>query len=260
MFVYCSAMNLTAITSRCIWCTEQRQGTLEHIIPTSLGCPEWFVLTEGVCQKCNNKNGKLDHALLKPFELMTVFQGMPRKGGKAPTVDSHSSFASGYENGGPAFFFNRGKLPVKTPMGKALGPTSKRDVIEEFKITNLGDGTAEISLRQRLEFGREAVRGLFKIAFETLAFAAGTELVLDPKFDPIRSFVIDDLGSYHALMQTTAGNGDAHIKIVGDGTGLVSVDVFDQRFICDFHPTFRNGLNLMAIARLQDKWLAKLPG
>lgn len=250
-------MALAKEPSKCIWCTELRQGTLEHIIPESLGCPKWFVLPDGICQSCNNRNGTLDNALLKPFELLTVMTGTVRKGGRSPTVASHSSFASRTENGRPELFFNREKFSVNPPMNRNLGPTSKNDPIEEFTVKEFENGKVQFALKHRMDFTREAVRALFKIALQTIAYVAGPDIALDDKFDPIRNFVLNDLGNYKALHGL--GHAETAIKIVGDGTELVSFSILGYWFICDFDPEFRNGRNLDAIGRLQNKQLIVLP-
>ena len=128
----------------CIWCGRQPANSLEHILPDALGCPPNFVLSRGVCAQCNRENGKLDRLLFKPFEIMTLTKGIRRKGGKRPTVDGLATVASGYDENGPAFFFNRGKSAVKAPTGKMLAPTSRLDEIERFEITHLGDGQVSV--------------------------------------------------------------------------------------------------------------------
>ena len=149
--------------ARCIWCGISPANSIEHILPEALGCPEGFILSEGVCRICNSKNGKLDRALLKPFEITTVVKGILRKRGKQPTIDGFSTVASGHDENGPILYFNREKFAVDTPLGKKLGPTSKLDEIENVEWNHLGDGKVNIKIRQKLFFDRMAVRGLFTI-------------------------------------------------------------------------------------------------
>jgi hypothetical protein len=93
----------------CIWCGGVPANSLEHIAPDALGCPADFVLTAGVCAKCNHKNGRLDRALLVPYEIVTVIKRIPRKRGKRPTVDGFSTFSSDYDENGPVLYVNREK-------------------------------------------------------------------------------------------------------------------------------------------------------
>jgi hypothetical protein len=245
----------------CIWCQDSDDFTLEHILPDALGCPTDLTLDKCVCRECNRTNGKLDRALLKPFELMTVMKGIPRKKGRRPKIDGHSTFASGYDENGPALFFNRERFPVDTPLGKRLGPTSSIDVIERFDVNDLGDGTAEIKIKQRLVFDRSAVRGLFKIALELIAFHEGSAVVQAPQFDHVRRYVRYDEGKLYALL-TPGGPFDHYMpNRFSDETGgiVVPMTIHEIGFICDFSPDFRNGRNLAAAGMLMNTSSTKIP-
>jgi hypothetical protein len=237
--------------SECIWCRECAPSTLSHIIPESLGCPSWFVMTEGVCGRCNNGFGKLEQALLKPHELATVLFRVPRKGGKPATIDSHSSFASAHGEAGPELYINRSRDKVAMPSGKMLMPTSKRDVLTEFILTELDNSRVEVTLEQTILFCRNAVRALFKSALETLAFLFGVDFVLEKRFDPIRDFVRANIGDRHAAMLIGDGRERVGWETRSDGTGLNTVFILGQIFQCDFSSDFSDGRNLIAKTLLQ---------
>lgn len=246
---------------RCIWCGSSPADSLEHIVPDSLGCPEHFVLRRGVCAECNRKNGKLDRSLLKPFEIMTVINGIRRKGGKRPTVDGLATMSSGYDENGPAFFINREKFAVRTPGGKMLAPTSKLDEIEDVEITHLGESKVNLTIRQRLLFDRKAVRGLFKIALETIAYHEGLESVAHSGFDHVRKFVMEDAGNLAALMMY-GGPFNSYItnRFTNDrGEVMVPITIMQIGFVCDFDASFKNGRNIAAISNLSGGGSQKVP-
>jgi hypothetical protein len=72
----------------CIWCLRENSSrAIEHIIPDALGCPEEFVLTAGVvCEKCNNRLGQVDQAVIADLEISAFQAGVPRK------TENHQAF------------------------------------------------------------------------------------------------------------------------------------------------------------------------
>jgi hypothetical protein len=246
---------------KCIWCNEKGHFTLEHILPEALGCPEQLVLEKGVCCKCNNNNGKLDRALLKPFEFITVINSIPRKRGRKPTISQHSTFASGYDGNGPSLFFNRERFAVETPLGKKLGAFSNSDVIERFAIDHLEAGKVKLEITQRLVFDRQAVRGLFKIALELIGFYEGLGSVRQPEFDLVRDYVMHNKGDFYALL---LGGSDTFNYLPNRftnnaGAVVVPMTILGIHFICDFDPAFKAGRNLVAAGNLMGQPAIKIP-
>ena len=192
---------------------------------------------------------------------MTVLSGIRRKGGKRPTVDGLATMSSGYDENGPAFYINREKFAVKTPNGKVLAPTSKLDEIDKLEIAHLEDGKVNLTIRQRLLFDRKAVRGLFKIALETIAYHEGLEYVADSKFDHIRKFVMDDEGNLAAVM-LYGGPFNHHIsnRFTNErGDVTVPITILQLGFICDFAANFKNGQNIIAVSTLHNIGAQKVP-
>jgi HNH endonuclease len=252
---------IPVVEPACIWCGKIPASSVEHILPESLGCPEGLILATGVCQRCNNKNGNLDQALLKPFELITVSKGIPRKGGKPPTIDGFSTFSSTHGPDGPQLFFNREKHKVVTPIGKILGPSSKNDEITEFDVEHLGDGKGRLTINVEFRFGRKAVRGLFKIAVEIIAYYHGLDAVRGSEYDEVRAFIRKGKGHFSALL--TAGGsfdgyfGPPHCK--DDRPYVVGMTILGFGFLCDFDPGFVSGQELEETAHKLGYGTSRIP-
>jgi hypothetical protein len=247
----------------CIWCAERPGTSLEHIAPDALGCPEDFVLRSGICSECNHKNGRLDRALLTPFEIITVMKGIPRKKGKKPTVDGFASFASAYDENGPAFYINREKHAVLAPSGKWLAATGDDDPIKNAKLEPQPEGTVKISYDQELRFDRRAVRGLFKIAVEAIGFFEGLHAARDPALAPVKHFVMNGGGNFRAIMmpdQNPAYESYFAPSYIKEGHARVcGMTILGLGFLCDFDPAFSGGNMLLAEIRSGTKWAQIIP-
>lgn len=239
----------------CIWCGETRISSLEHIVPEALGCPPGFVLKKGVCAPCNNRNGKLDRALLTPFEIMTVLKGLVRKRGKRPTVDGFRSLSSAYNNDGPVFFINREKHPIELPNGAKLAGVNGTDPLKEFEFSRNADGTATLKYNQELRFDRQTVRGLFKIAVEAIAHFEGLEAARDPSLTAVKQFVMAGKGNFRAILTPDENTkyesyfGPCHIS--QNGSRVYGMTLLGIGFLCDFDPEFGGGAALLDEARNQ---------
>lgn len=235
--------------------------SLEHILPESLGCPKDFVLKNGVCLRCNNKNSKLDRALLKPFELITVMKGIPRKRGRAPTIDGFSTLSSTHGPSGAEIFFNRERFSVTTPSGKRLGPASAKDEVRKFEVKHVNGNQVNVSIQMQLRFGRQAVRGLFKAALESVAYYCGLDSVSGKEFEAVRDFVQRDKGSFQILMMP-GGPFDFHVDVPVSKNGrpfVVGMTILGVSFICDFDPSFAAGEELEVAAREFGYGTGRLP-
>lgn len=249
------------LPSQCIWCESTPADSWEHIIPEALGCPPALILSSGVCRACNHANGRLDRALLKPFELMTVVRGIPRKKGKRPSIDGYSTISSDYRNSGLKLYINREKYAIDTPSGKKLGPTSAIDHFHDVTLEKLPGGRAKLEIKQRLQFDRKAVRGLFKIALESIALHQGAEAALDAAFDGVRRYVRYDEGNYSAVM-TIGDPYDAYLSNPWSKDGrppIIGMSILKVGFLCDFDPEFAGGMELMAAASQMGEGSFRLP-
>ena len=116
-------------------------------------------------------------------------------------------------------------------------------------------------MRQRLLFDRKAVRGLFKIALETIAYHEGIECAIQSQFDHVRKFVKDDVGNLAAVM-LPGGPFDNHFtnRFTNDrGETMVPMTILAIGFICDFDTDLKNGRNIAAIAALNGIGSSKIP-
>lgn len=247
----------------CIWCRRTPANSLEHIAPEALGCPAEFVLRSGVCRDCNNKNGKLDRALLTPFEIITVMKGIPRKRGKRPTVDGYSSMASDYDENGPAFYMNREKHSVYAPSGRVLKGTNANDPIRNFRWERFPDDSVKLSYEQELRLDRKAVRGLFKIAVGSIAFFEGLEAARCQSLDGVKHFVKDGGGNFRAILvpdpSPTHESFYAPCYKTDDGHRAFGMALLGVGFICDFDPDFTLGSEILKEYRISDKAAQVIP-
>lgn len=93
----------------CIWCGgDFAKLSIEHAIPEALACPPDLILKNVACAPCNNGFSKVDRALVRQFETISVMYGVPRKRGRKPTIDGWSALASSNGAEGPEIHVNAG--------------------------------------------------------------------------------------------------------------------------------------------------------
>jgi hypothetical protein len=184
----------------CLWCkSKTSKAADEHIIPESVGCPPEFVLKSGeVCEDCNNGLAHLDREVVQAWDFLLFYYNIPRKDNRPPAVDSRGNFVARQTAEGPTLFVNMDPKPIAAPHGVDLGAygRSKRNV--SATLTRDGDN-AEITYNIGIKFSKKFVRGLHKIALESLAYFIDVAEALDDKYDPIRSYVLDGSSSRQAL-------------------------------------------------------------
>lgn len=185
----------------CIWCKQSnRAKSIEHIIPEAMGCPENFVLKNGeVCQSCNNKLGILDQSVINAFDLTIFMADIPRKRGKKPTVNSRGNMIAQWINGEQYISINMDPISVTLPWGTRVGPYGKsaRNVSATFKKDR---GLAKISFQLTIGDDPKFIRGIYKIAFESIAYFLGPRELLNPWSDEIRRFVLNGEGQRRLVM------------------------------------------------------------
>lgn len=183
----------------CIWCGKQNViYSIEHILPEALGCPPNFLLKGAVCAECNNGLAYLDQALLKQYELITFFKGVPRKKGKAPTVESWAAMRGRRGPHGPEFMVNAGPGRCDA-WGKPLAAANASNGITDAKIERFGDvGKVTFSVT----FGDDPrfIPSIYKVAVSALAHWHGPAFVLNEKFDPVRRFVLTGKGPFQSIL------------------------------------------------------------
>lgn len=166
-----------------------------------MGCPAGFVLGAGlVCTSCNNRLGHLDRAVVDEFDFMLVMAGIPRKKGRGPEIRSRGNVVA--TSNPPEISFNMGRSPTTAHDGTVLGAmgNSPRNIQAEFVV----DGeTATITFDVELGRNPKFVRGIHKIALESVAFFLGAQVALQSEFDPERRFVLNGVGQRGTLLKAS---------------------------------------------------------
>lgn len=179
---------------RCIWCLREAENTtnkhIEHIIPESLGCPLEFVLPSSiVCRRCNNELAKLDQSVVGELEVFRFMHQISGKGGKPPTIATRGNVRGQIVDGKPTILFNKSRemqqMGDYTVSGMGKSP---RNIIPTFD--ELPGGLGRVRFSHPLFEDWKAIRGLYKIAFESLVFFLGAELGVEGRFDSVREFVM----------------------------------------------------------------------
>lgn len=185
--------------NKCIWCKQEvGKQNLEHIIPEAIGCPENFHLVGCICERCNNNLGHLDQAVIDDFDMLAFMAGVPRKKNRPPQVSSRGNLVAKHTNEGPTILINMENHPIQGKHGTHLGRfgNSKRNVKAEFEV----DGPlAHIRFKTSIGENPKFVRGIYKIAFASLAYFIGANKTLDDKYDPIREFVLKGKGNRNLI-------------------------------------------------------------
>lgn len=218
----------------CLWCRAPHYApSLEHIVPEALGCPEGFVLREGVCDHCNNGLGHVDQALVRQFEVHTVMTGIRRKKGKRPTIEGWGPIYGSHGPDGPSIHINAG--PGDVMLGdRLLKPAGGETGVHSVSMTRDGP---EATFRFSLDVGREPKlrRALYKIGLEAVAYFNGMPRALESVFDPVRAFVRKGDGDFAMIvMDADAGYGH-QVSPPHEGPGglIVPVTLFGVSFLLD---------------------------
>jgi hypothetical protein len=182
----------------CIWCKNDfAKLSLEHGIPEGLACPPDLELRDVACTACNNGLSRVDRALLKQFEALTVMYGVPRKRGRSPTINSWQAIRSSQRPDGPHISINGGPGIVEAE-GRPLRPASKANGITDVWVK---PETGQLGFSQ--EFGNDPLflPALYKIGLNLVAKHFGAAEAASDRYDHVRAFVLRHPG---AVMLTAA--------------------------------------------------------
>jgi hypothetical protein len=171
----------------CIWCKKDfPKLSLEHGIPEALACPPELELRNVACPKCNNDLSRVDKALIKSFEMITVMYGVPRKKGRPPVIASWRPIRSEHRADGPHVYINGGP-GVVSAMGKPLHPANK-----STGVSNIWASPETGKLGFSWEMGNDPrfIPALFKIGLNVVAKVYGPETAASDTYDHIRAFVL----------------------------------------------------------------------
>ena len=238
----------------CIWCSAVTfEPSVEHILPEALGCPPGFVLANDVCQRCNNGFGHLDRAMLRQFELMTFLGNVPRKRGKAPSIDSWGSILGLHTEGGPELYINSGPGSVKA-FGRTLKPAQATKDSENMSFEVTG-GLANIKFSQRFGDDPKFIRALYKVAFEVVVYWLGPETANTLHMAAARKFVRKGRGEFSVMLLGMASGShhyfEAPFRAEDTAHLAVGMRIFGIDFVVDFDPRQRLIAKLMDMLTVQ---------
>ena len=176
----------------CIWCKKQSEKlSLEHAIPEGLACPPELELHDVACRRCNNALSRVDRALVKQFEILTVLYGVRRKKGRAPTINSWTAVRSAQRPDGPHMMVNGGPGVVEAD-GRPLYPASKTNGISDVWVT---PETGQMGFTQQFGNDRRFLPALYKVGLNLVAKQFGSAEAASAKYDHIRAFVRVEAGA-----------------------------------------------------------------
>lgn len=170
----------------CIWCKQEfAKLSLEHGIPEGLACPPELEMNDVACTGCNNGLSRIDRALIKQFETVTVMYGVPRKKGRAPMINSWKSIRGKQRADGPHIHVNGGPGVVEVD-GQPLHPASKANGITDVWVK---PETGQMGFCQQFGNDPRFLPALYKIGLNLVAKHFGPADAASEKYDHIRAFV-----------------------------------------------------------------------
>lgn len=238
--------------TQCIWCKGvDLPRSLEHIIPEALGCPPGFELSSGeVCRACNNGLAHLDDAMARDFDMVRFLAGVPRKGGRPPKIDSRGNLLGTIDGMHPTLSVNMEPYAIRAHDGSSLAAFrgSSRNI-----SATLTHDTRVGRISFSTEIGRDPkfVRGITKIALNSVAKFLGSTIALEDQFDAVRSFVRKGVGARHVLMMPGTGLYRNQVwppSQSEDGNYCVTLRLANCEFLTDLSPSESNFPQLHAKA------------
>ena len=185
----------------CIWCKNKViENAREHIFPEALGCPENFILENGeVCKNCNSNLGHIDQAVIDDFDILVFQNDIPRKNNKKPIINNRGNLLGKHTEEGKSIFINMENYAVESPFGDKISSSKgqKRNVNATFSVKGK---KAKIKFQITIGESQKFVRGIYKIAFESLVFRLGIEEANKSKYDIIRDYVLNGIGKRKILI------------------------------------------------------------
>jgi hypothetical protein len=193
--------NFLETLMQCIWCKDPDPvPSFEEIILASLGGPYGFTFESGeVCRPCNNGLGHLDQAVADELDMFAFHMGTTRRGGRRAGIQNRGNLRAYLTDRGPVIAVNLECHPVTTPDGVYLAAPrgGQRNVRAHLERRGI---QPNLTISTPLGANPKFARGIHKMAFELLAFQIGVESVMDVRFDPIRAFVTEGIGTRHVLL------------------------------------------------------------
>ena len=224
----------------CIWCGgDFAKLSIEHAIPEALACPPDLILRDVACVPCNNGFSKVDRALVRQFEAISVMYGIPRKRGRKPTIDGWSALASSNGAEGPEIHVNAGPGIIEAA-GKKLHPASVAN-----GITNVWMKAEEGRFGFDQQFGNDPLflPSLYKIGLNLVARHLGSEVAASASYAHIRAFVRGEFGAprltaamNRIVVETPISGASGPLIKPGRAYPMFSVTVLGVAFLLDLAP------------------------
>ena len=212
---------------QCIYCGkgESDFNAEEHVIPESLAGDE-VVLKGSVCSTCNNVLSQLDQVLLdfEPLAMLRTIHGPMTKKGKFQRARLRDF---DMEKVAPREI--RVTYKTGTPVPKPPEPEP--------------DGTVRFSIQGK---GRSRftpvplARALFKIGLGLIAWQAGPDAALDPRYDRARQFVLRGTPLPNHLVISTSNKPNAQIStfwLPTEQETIVALSLFGLTFVFNLQAT-----------------------
>jgi hypothetical protein len=175
----------------CIWCLkESTDADREHIFPAALGWPDDLTVPGSVvCKRCNNGLAHLDQVVADDFDFLLVMNGVRRKRGRPPEVASRGNVYATRTQTGPSIFFNLDVVEHVAVDEQRIGPYRgrTRDIRPQLQVQ--ANGTAKVKFEVEFGQNKKFVRGLYKIALNSVARILGPDAARAEYFDWLRNYV-----------------------------------------------------------------------
>ncbi len=199
--------------------TTQREP-VEHIVPEGLvghqpfqvgfgsiiAEPRKYLLLDHdeVCRRCNHKLGRLDGYLQDQLGfLRTYWNPVGTKSGQPASAKRPGMFAE-HKGDGPHVSLNMEDHPIVTPYGVRIPAAGSNEMAVRIKDFKVEGRFATLTIEQPTRMNKKFVRALHKIAFELLCLNRGPDFVLQPKYDPLREYILHGRGAREMVLTCSA--------------------------------------------------------
>jgi len=246
----------------CIWCKEDFDKlSLEHAIPEGLACPPELELHDVACTGCNNGLSRVDRALIKQFEAITMLYGVPRKKGRPPMINSWQAIRGAQGPDGPYIHINGGPGVVDAD-GHKLHPASKSNGVSDVWVS---PETNQLGFSHQFGNDPRFLPSLYKIGLNLVAKNFGPADAVSEKYDHIRAFVRLEPGApalTAALDRTTIFRPLTAATVVtrpGQAYPMFRLTILGVTFLLDMAPSQSGLRNIRAAATLHGEPLYVFP-
>ena len=116
---------------------------------------------------------------------------------------------------GPHVSLNMEPHTVVTADGARIAPPSDDEMAVRVTDLKVEGRAVKMTIHQPTRMNKRFMRALHKIGFELLCLNRGVDVVLDKKFDPLRSYILHGQGSRDMVLTTSAEVGSWERPLFG---------------------------------------------